>query len=420
MCTRATQGAAIGVAALLVIWRTSPTGQGFYFTFISFGILLQLCDFGLSYASLQAASHLLAIGRTGEIRALATRALLINACVTVIMGAGVAGLGWWLFARDPGGVTGWMAAWFLFIAGVGFNHLTAPYIFIVEGGVSVSRAWRFRLIQELASGAALLAVLWAGYGLWSLVAYYWTRCILAVAWMKLAPLGSATGSDEPLTMHRWRTELWPFQWRVGLSAVSSYLVFQAFGLILFALRGSAESGRFALSLSVMNAIVMVTTAWPISQAAHFGVLLGRRQGRDLSSRWARLLAQSTAFAAVGALAAIVAFVALRALVPEAMDRFAGATTTGLLVASAVAHHVIACFSVVLRSERRDPLLVLGIVSGVVTLGLMTIVALRGELAWIALTYLVCTLGTLPLAYGVYRRFALRQRPAADPLSRPAA
>ena len=51
----------------------SSTGQGYYFAFISFGILLQLCDFGLSYASLQAASHLLAIGRRSAMKALADK-----------------------------------------------------------------------------------------------------------------------------------------------------------------------------------------------------------------------------------------------------------------------------------------------------------------------------------------------------------
>ncbi len=417
MVTRATQGAAMGVGALFVIWRTSPTGQGFYFAFVSFGILLQLCDFGLSYASLQAASHLLAIDRIRELRALARRALRINATVTSVASLIVAGLGWWVFSRVPNDATAeWTAAWFAFIACVGLNHLTAPYIFLVEGGVSVSRAWRFRLVQEIASGLALLTVLALGLVLWALVAYYGTRCALAAFWMLRGPLGAADAADGSLTLRRWRVELWPFQWRVGLSAISAYLVFQAFGPILFALRGPAEAGRFALSLSVMNAIVMVTTAWPISQAAHFGVLVGRRQGRDLSRRWSRLLLQSTAFAAFGALATVVVFVGLRVVQPDVMARFAGPVTTGLLIASAIAHHVIACISVVLRSERRDPLLWLGIVGGLVTLGLMTAVALRGELAGVALTYLLCTTATVPVALAAYRRFALRQADI-DPLAR---
>ena len=408
MGARATQGAAMGVGALFVIWQMSPTDQGYYFTFISFGILLQLCDFGLSYASLQAASHLVATGGTDALPSLATLALRINAVVTFVAALVVATLGAWVFERasDVAGIA-WFAPWIAFVIGVAVNHLTAPYIFFVEGGLSVARAWRFRLLQEAGSGVVLLLVLAAGLGLWSLVAYFWTRCALAIVWKRSVPLGPATSVAYPL--RRWRDELWPFQWRVGLSAISGYLVFQAFGPVLFALRGPAEAGRFSLSLSVMNAIVMVTTAWPISQAAHFGLLLGRRQGRDLSARWNRLLLQSTAFAAVGALVTVVAFIVLRQLVPDVMARFAGPTTTGLLIAAAVAHHVNACISVALRSERRDPLLTLGIVAGVGTLTLMKVSAIEGELTGIALAYLGCTVATVPVAAGVYRRFASRQR-----------
>ena len=410
MIARATQGAAMGIGALFVIWHNSPTDQGFYFAFISFGILLQLCDFGLSYASLQSASHLLATKESHALPALAALALRINAVVTAIACVAVAALGWWVFARTPGdAVVAWSAPWLAFVAGVAANHLTAPYIFLVEGGLSVTRAWRFRLLQEVLSGCALLTVLASGQGLWALVAYYWVRCALGALWIERVPLGPAPAPGDAFTLRRWRRELWPFQWRVGLSAVSGFLVFQAFGPILFALRGPVEAGRFSLSLAVMNAIVMVTTAWPISQAAHFGILIGRRQGHDLASRWNRLVLQSTAFAAIGALATIVVFLLLRREAPDVMARFAGPTTTGLLIASAIAHHVVACISVVLRSERRDPLLVVGIVSGLVTVALMTAAALRDELTWIALAYLLCTAATLPVAWAIHRRFALRQR-----------
>ena len=384
MIARATQGAAMGVGALFVIRHTSPTDQGFYFAFISFGLLLQLCDFGLSSASLQSASHLQATSGTDALPALAALALRLNAVVTAIASGAVASLGWWVFARTPGdAAVAWQAPWLVFVLGVAAHHLTAPYVFLVEGGVSVARAWRFRLLQEILSGAVLLTVLASGDGLWALVAYFWTRCGLGVLWMRRVPLGPSTARTGSFTLRRWRDELWPFQWRVGLSAVSGFLVFQAFGPILFAMRGPVEAGRFSLSLAMMNAIVMVTTAWPISQAAHFGILIGRRRGQDLTARWNRLVLQSTAFSALGSLATIVLFLWLRRQAPDFMARFAGPTTTGLLIASAVVHHVVACIAVVLRSERRDPLLVVGIVGGVVTIALMTVAALRDELTGIA-------------------------------------
>ncbi len=402
MTTRAVQGAAMAAAGILVLLRMSATEQGFYFAFISFGLLLQLCDFGLSYASLQAASHRLATDRAADLAALTSRALRINTIVTIAATAAVVLLGGWTFRRADA-ATSWVAAWVAFIVAVGLNHLTAPAIFIVEGGVSVARAWRLRLAQEVGAGALLLGVLAAGGGLWSLVGYYAVRWALAAWWLRRFDALAPRADVARLPMTHWLRELWPFQWRVGVGAISGFLVFQAFGPILFALRGPAEAGRFALSLSVMNAIVMVTTAWPVSQAAHFGIMLGRRDAERMRHHWTRLLVASTAFAVVSAAAAIGLFAFLATWQPALTARFADPATTAVLVAAAVPHHVIACFAVVLRAERRDPLMVLGLVGGVATVASMTLAARSFDTFAVALAYLGCTVATAIAASRIHRR-----------------
>jgi hypothetical protein len=344
---------------------------------------------------------------------LTSRALWINNRVTAVATAAVAAVGFAMFsgAEEPAG--GWIAPWSAFVIGVGVNHLTAPWVFFVEGGMSVARAWRFRLAQEIVAGAALLIVMVAGFGLWALVAYYWVRCTVAIAWIRRPTIAMHFVAGDGFTMRRWVAELWPFQWRVGIGAVGNFLVFQAFGPILFALAGPTEAGRFSLSLSVMNAIVMITTAWPISQAAHFGVMLGRRDAQRMSRHWTKLVVRSTAFAVFGAALAIVAFFVLRSGWPALMGRFASGTTTTFLVATAVAHHLVACFAVVVRSEQRDPMLMLGIAAGVVTVAAMTIVAAFHPLDAVALTYFACTVTSVPIAYDIYRRFAMRRLAGAS-------
>ena len=406
--TRAIQGGVMAAGAAAVIWRMSPSDQGFYFAFISFGIMLQLCDFGLSYATLQSASHMLATRRSDEIAPLGASALRINIAVTLLAWIFVGALGWLVFARTAAHAnTDWVAPWIAFISGVAFNHFTAPSIFLVEGGVSVSIAWRFRMRQEIASGLMLILVLAFGFGLWALAAYFWTRFALALLWMSSGIMPKKKAGSTEFSIADWRRDVWPFQWRVGLSAISGYMVFQAFSPIFFWLQGPAAAGRFALSLAVMNALVMVTTAWPISQAAHFGGMLGRNEKRALSSRLVRLLANSTAFSAVGAIAAIAALLVLERFDSRVAARFADFGTTGLLIATAVVHHVVTCFAVVLRSERRDPLLLLSVAGGFVTVACMTIAAALTNVRGVALVYFFCTGLGLPIAYAIYRKFARR-------------
>ena len=406
--TRGIQGGVMAAGAAAVIWRMSPSDQGFYFAFISFGILLQLCDFGLSYATLQSARHLLATGRGHAIAPLGATALRINVVATLLAWVIVGVLGWSVFARTAVHAnTDWVAPWIAFISGVAFNHFTAPSIFLVEGGVSVSTAWRFRMRQEIAAGLMLILVLALGFGLWALVAYYWTRFVLAALWMTSGIMPRKEARSLAFSITDWRRDVWPFQWRVGISAISGYLVFQAFSPIFFALQGPAEAGRFALSLAVMNALVMVTTAWPVSQAAHFGGMLGRNEKLALSSRLVRLLLSSTAFSVAGAVVAVAALLGLERFDPNVAARFADFGTTGLLIATAVIHHVVACFNVVLRSERRDPLLVLSVAGSVVTIACMTIVAALSNARGVALVYFFTSAMGLPIAYAIYRKFARR-------------
>ena len=54
------------------------------------------------------------------------------------------------------------------------------------------------------------------------------------------------------------------------------------------------------------------------------------------------------------------------------------------------------------------MLLLGIASGVVTVVAMTIVASHHPLDAVALTYFACTLTSVPIAYDIYRRFAMRR------------
>lgn len=408
IAARATQGAAMAAGAIVILFTTSLALQGFYFTFIGFGILLQLCDFGLSYASLQAATRLKATDREAAIVPLARRALAINAGVTFVAWLVVAALGWIVFDRAEGhDDIAWRTPWACFVALVAINQLSGPYLFLVEGGVSVRRAWRFRLIQECGSGAVLLAVLVLHGELWGLVGYYAARSALAGWWVVRAPLRLERARAVVADVARWRDDLWPFQWRVGIGAISGYLVFQAFGPMLFTLQGAEGAGRFSMSLSIMNAIVMVTTAWPVSQAAHFGALVSRGERDELMRRWSRVLVRSTALAALIGIALAGGLALLDGQAPAIAARFAAWPATVALIATAVLHHAIACLSVVLRAQGRDPLLLFNVGGGVLVLVAMTVAAAHGTLTLVASVYFACMLAMTVVAAGYGRAFAAR-------------
>ena len=56
----------------------------------------------------------------------------------------------------------------------------------------------------------------------------------------LGPLLQYPTQDERVD---WRTEIWPFQWRLAVSWLCGYFTFQLFNPILFAVRGPIEAGQ---------------------------------------------------------------------------------------------------------------------------------------------------------------------------------
>jgi hypothetical protein len=97
------------------------------------------------------------------------------------------------------------------------------------------QVWRLRLIQEWVAGIACLLMLHLGFGLWSLAAFVAARAITAGVW--LAFFERLEGSiSESFSAAHWMTEVWPFQWKIGLSTISGFLIFRVFSpIVLFVL-----------------------------------------------------------------------------------------------------------------------------------------------------------------------------------------
>jgi len=71
------------------------------------------------------------------------------------------------------------------------------------------------------------------------------------------------------------------------------------------------------------------------------------------------------------------------------------------------HHMVQCFAVVLRAERREPLMPISVVGGLLTVLVVWIAARYGGTPEIALANLSCALVGIPIAFAYYQRFMAR-------------
>ena len=138
-----------------------------------------------------------------------------------------------------------MAAYLL---GVFLNQLTIPQMSLREGSGRVTQMWRLRLVQEWLAGIACLLALQAGWGLWSLGAFVGTRAAVAAVWLTIGDTLPTGEEHPPYSLERWMAEIWPFQWKIGVSWLSGFLIFRVFAPIILLEKGPVAAGQFGLAI----------------------------------------------------------------------------------------------------------------------------------------------------------------------------
>jgi len=397
-----------GIGLIAIAWlatrRLGAPELGFFFSFLSLGALVQLADFGLSLAALQTAGTFVGTGRAAELPALARRVSRWTLAASTVATCLVAAIGWAVFSARRAGTPGihWQAPWLGYLFGVFLAQLTIPGISLREGSGKVRQVWSLRLIQECVSSLVCLLALEAGAGLWSLAAFVFARAVISSFWLTLRDPIQARPEDLPYPLGRWMREVWPFQWKIGMSWLSGFLIFRIFAPVIFVEKGPVAAGQFGLAISLMNLLISISSAWPLSQAARFAALNAARRFDDLRRDFPMTLLASTTLSVLGAMiGAVVLWQAREKGVLFAL-RLPEPRVTALLLAAAVAHHVVFCFAVFLRSEGREPLLVPSVVLGIATASAIWTTAHFGTLTSIAVANLVCAVIGIPVVLFLFR------------------
>jgi hypothetical protein len=403
------QGALLLLAVAVMATRYTIELQGLFFVYLSLAVLFQLADLGLGYALVQIGSHLAAAGSAGlrttfirQARALGTGIALISLLWIGVGGAAVLHGGTTSSGHDDMLMKTW---WALAIASATLQWANLE-LARLEGLHSAAAAWRTRLQQEWLGGAALVAALVMDAGLWSLTVQALART--AVAANALAryriPATAHRVDAHSLESFSWRREVWPFQWRIGLSALAGYLIFQAYNPILLVQQGPASAGRFGFSLAIMNMLLMVTTAWPLSQSARWAGWLSQGKRREAQAAFMRTFRASSLLAAAAAVSTVFGLALVQHLGLPLAQRSADLLTTALLLLLGWVHHVVSCVAVLLRAQRQEPLLVISVLGALLNALVVFAAANFGQLWVVAAASLAVALAGLVFTGWLYRCF----------------
>ena len=372
-----------GVLTVLLITRfLNPVEQGYYYTFSSLVAMQVVFELGFAFVILQLAAHesarlqivngelisgdAVAYSRLASVLKKSIRWYSVAAC---LMGAVLLAVGFWFFLTHKQSTSSlsWRIPWMCLVGGVVFTFQMDPVFSFLEGCGFVAQVARMRLTQAISGTALAWIALTHHLGLFAPAGVVAGQAIAGFAFLFskrqfLLPLLRHRGTD----VVGWRSEIWPFQWRLAVSFFFSYLVLPLFNPVLFAYKGATEAGRMGMSLSIACALGAVALSWMSTKAAPFGQMIARRDYDALDQAFRRALTQSTVLLLLAEVGVLSVLVVLEFRYPRFSGRMLPVPVLALLLFAVLLTHIQFGETLYLRAHKREPLLLLSLAVAVLT------------------------------------------------------
>jgi hypothetical protein len=372
------QGMGSLVTVLLIVHLLTPAEQGYYYALWSLVALQAVFELGFSFVILQIAAHErahLQFHADGSVSgspiahirlaSVLQRAVRWYAVAAVIMLVALLFGGSRFFAthQQHGFETTWVFPLRITAMACAFTFLVGPVLSFLEGCGQVVPVAHTRFFQSIVStlaawGAmlshhALLApaiVLISMGGVASILIY--SRRSLLLPLLKLRTEKHAVS---------WRYEVWPFQWKIAVSWLCDYFIFQLFTPVLFAFRGPVEAGQMGVSMNIVLQMSGIMLAWMTTKSAPFGSLIAQKDIRGLDHLFFRTLWQSLALFCACATSVLLGVCLISRFMPNLGHRFVQWPVFLFLLLTALSSHVVQCEALYLRAHKCEPFLMQSIV-----------------------------------------------------------
>lgn len=395
-----------GVGSMFFL-STFLTGveQGFYFTFGSILALQVFFELGLTGIMQQyvahEASHLVLDKNKeyqGEIKYRSRLASLVRFCLkwySVLAGAVL------LFLIFIGNIyfskygdshstdVEWQLPWVIICIGTSVCIFQSPLTAILRGLGYVKDMSKVGFYGQIINpvciwiGLALglkLYVMGIGYALSVII---WQVYVIRKGLYRILTNLLKTEVSEKVNYFN---EIFPYQWRIALSWISGYFIFQLFNPVLFATEGAIVAGQMGMTLHALNSIQSLSLSWMNTKIPVISKLIALKEYVKLDTMFNQTLRQMVSICSVLLVAFFVCLWGLNASRFEVngsilVNRFLGYVPTLLLMIPIFLQQFTGAWATYLRCHKKEPFLVNSVVGGLLcmasTIGLGNVLGLYG-------------------------------------------
>ena len=375
------------LSVVFIVKCISPEIQGYYYTFGSLLAMQMLFELGLTYSltvysayemkkmSWGDNNHLvgdvIALSRLSSLFIQVERWFLVAAGVFIAI---CIGIGFIVFPKHSSDISTWVYPWAIVVF---FTAAKLPIIAfegVLEGLGKVAYVAKVRLFATVLATAGLWVTLLSGGGLYGLgisagiivsvssIIYFKEYGVLIFQFLKVNSL--------KLCEFNLKDELWSFQWRISLSWVSGFFIFQAFNPVVFYFLGPVSAGKLGLGFAIVNTISSVTSAWISANNPKIAALTANNDLIGVKKFYILTLARVLFISITVSLSVYCVLTILLLYIPSLHQRIPDYSVLSFLMLATVLNQVIFLTAVFVRARKEEPYMVTSVLSALFTILLL--------------------------------------------------
>lgn len=372
LAARIGQIAFYAAAMALIVRFMTPEEQGYYYTFFSIISLQVFVDLGLAIVIISSSSHEWAFLRTEATMHIVgdpiAHARLVSLGRVALRWFGIAmivfvptvGLAGWVFFSSKSGTTvAWHGPWTVLVILTGLAICMTPFNAILEGCNQIEKVNRTKFEQAMLEGATICLGLYFGAGLWvaalSVAARLARNFYLVFVEYRNFFLPFWRGVSGPKV--DWFREIWPMQWRLGVSGFVTYFLNSMYNPVMFHYHGARVAGQTGITLQMTTGLSIVAMSWITTKVPRFGGLIAQRKYPELDMLWRRASTVSLSMIVAGAFCLWTVLYWARFEGFRFSYRVLDPLPTALFLIAAVVAQIVQCFVYYLRAHKREPIMI---------------------------------------------------------------
>jgi hypothetical protein len=424
-----------GVVILLLISRfLTPEQQGYYFTFSSVLALQVLFELGFGSVVVQFVSHempKLKISRNASklsvsgdeislfrfyaivrlvVKWYAVVALLI---LTIVLPAGIFFFGGFSIihlglADILSNHTLWFFPWISLVVSSVLTLTVTPVLSIAEGCGYVSDVAKVRFIQSLVNALIALFFLLTNHGLYVVVSSLLSLFFVGGFWAyKNFSRIIITSFKQPSTQKSyfsWRNEMFPVQWRIAVSWLSGFFIYQLFNPVAFKVYGPVFAGRLGMSLTISNLLLNLSLSWIMTKVPKFGNLISANKSNELCGLYHATFRQSVLFLVLIIVSSVLGLIFINYMDLFFVKRILSPELFLLLLASALGNHIVTCQATFIRAHKVELFMYHSLFSSFLIMILMSISLLTPSSTMIVGYFSIVWFFCVPYGIYIFKKF----------------